>query len=86
MRRCVNQSAAFQQLQMLHYSRARDRQAARKLAGGLRCAREALKDDHPDGVTEQREQTHDPSQLGRVCVGFCHIDVLAKANTFDSAT
>jgi hypothetical protein len=42
---------------------ARDRQATRKLAGGARHARQALKDDHANRVTEHPSDENDMHEL-----------------------
>ena len=67
-----DQSGRFQQLEMLHDRRARNRQALREIASGRRHASEALKNDHPDRMTEQSKQTQHLSKLRRFGVRLCH--------------
>ena len=89
----VHPSAAFrhrdhelrrlQQLQMLHDRRARNRQTRRELAGRARRASDALKDDHADRMTEQREQPQHLAQLRGIGVRFAIRQVSGPTNTFD---
>ena len=71
-RLCNDQPRSFQQLQMLHDRRARNRQLLRELARRARSASDALKNDHADRMSEQREQTQHLAQLRRFCVRSSH--------------
>jgi hypothetical protein len=69
---CDDQPGRFQELEMLHDRRARNRQTCCELAGGAGSASEALKDDHTDRTTEQGEQTQQLAKLRCLGVRFWH--------------
>jgi hypothetical protein len=58
---------------MLHNGRAGYRQLPREFTSGPGRACKALKDNHPDWVTEQSEYAQDRPERSRVCVGFGHV-------------
>jgi hypothetical protein len=66
--RCIDEPGGLKELQMLHNCCARNRQTSRELASGHRRTRKALKNNHPDRVSKQREYPHDCPEGCRVCV------------------
>lgn len=67
-----DQSGRFQQLEMLHDRRARNRQTLSEIASRPGRPSQALKDDHSDRTTEQGEKTQHLSQLRGLGVRLCH--------------
>jgi len=55
VRQRLDQSCGLQQFEVLYHGAAPDRQALRELAGRHGRARQTLKNDHPQRVSEQPE-------------------------------
>jgi len=82
VRRSIHEPCGLQQLEMLDDGGARNRQALSQFAGRHGHTRKPLEDDHPNRMTEQREQPQNRSERRSVRVRPSHGEVSGQTDRF----